>query len=101
MGLMAKTQKKRMEELQRQLMMMKVEQQKQENDAIKDKEVAEIKEIQHNSKVRALKEQMSRMIREQDSSSNQEQSLKMKTEMDDIKHKIQIAKMKKSMRDCN
>merc|ERR1712129_125768 len=92
-GVMAKTQLKRMEELQRQLMVMKVEQQKQENDAMKDKEFAEIKELQHNSKVRALKEQMGRVIRDQDTSSTRKQTLEMKTEKDEIKHKIQIMKM--------
>merc|ERR1712003_553397 len=63
---------------------------------IKDKEVAEIKALQHNSKVRALKEQLNRVKQDQDTNEEQEQSLKMKAEKDEIKHKIQIMKMKQS-----
>merc|ERR1712228_1006833 len=68
-----------------------------EKEREQNKEVAEIKAIQHIAKVQKLKEEMNKIKRDQDSSQNQQNSLMRKAEKDTMKHKIQIMKMKKSM----
>jgi len=86
-----------MEQLQTELMSMKIEQQEQQKKDAEKREVEEIKNIQHNSKMQELKERMNRTMREQNDNENKVKSLQMKAEKDSIQHRIKMEKMEQSL----